>query len=454
MAAALILSPRGAGAQPVPESTPAPAADPPSTVEDAASTEAPAPLPAAQPTQSEPAGTTPPAEDDKAAGSAQGDQAPVTVTYKGGLVLATPDDRFELKLAFRNQFRFESRRSFDDETPTRHNQFENTFYIPRTRFVAEGHAFGKDNRFKAELAYGDRGNFAYLRDMYLEKRIPGTSVFFRAGQWKRPFDRAEIVSDFGSTFNERSIHNDLTGGGRSQGIALHNQYEKSPAGLEWAVGVFNTFSGGGDRPVFDTDCVETMPGVIDCNTSRPTTTPTDFGPTIVARIGWNSPRMKGYTEGDFEGGPLRYAVGASYKIDLANFSAGMEESWLENTSHGLEVDTMIKAYGFTLQAGVAMMILSGSDPELGLFVQPSMFVVPEKVEIGGRFAVNTLTQPGSTPGTTVERHELEARAAFNYYWQGHAWKVASDLGFTTLTGGEPSDDGPDLQLRIMMQMSI
>lgn len=376
------------------------------------------------------------------------------VRYDGGLKLSTPDDKWELKLAFRNQFRFESNRSFDDDTTSQQNEFENTFYIPRTRFVAEGHVFGKDNRFKAELGYGDRGNFAFLRDMYLEKRIPGSSVFFRAGQWKRPFDRAEIVSDFASTFNERSIVNALAGGGRSQGIAVHNQYEKSPEGIEWVVSVFNTFSGGGDRPQIETDCAETMPGVIDCETPPPRTFPTDFGPTIVGRIGWNSPGMKGYAESDFEGGPLRYAVGASYKIDLANFSQGARDSWFENTSHGLEVDTMIKAYGFTLEAGALMMILHGSDPEFGLFIQPSMFVVPDTIEIGGRFAWITVTQAGAMPGTTVDRNEIEARAAVNYYWQGHAWKVASDAGFVTLTGSDPFEDNPDLQIRVMMQLML
>lgn len=382
------------------------------------------------------------------------DKPAVDVTYDGGLKFSTADKMYALKLLFRNQFRFESNRSFDDETPARQNQFLNTFYIPRSRLAAEGHLFGKDNRFKVEAGFGDAGSFGFLKDMYLEKRIPDSPVWVRAGQWKRPFNRAEIVSDFASTFNERSIQNELAGGGRSLGLALHNEYEKSPEGLEWAVGVFNTFSGGGDRPRITTVCEETMPGSIDCATSRPTTFGPDFGPTIVARVGWNSPKIKGYSEGDLEGGPLRYAVGASYKVDLANFADGTQESWFDNTSHGLELDTMIKAHGLALNAGVVMMILKDADPEFGVFAQPSMMILGNKAEVAGRFALVTLTQPGLMPGTTVDRNEIEARAAFNWYWHGHTYKLASDAGFVMLTGDEPFSDNPDLQIRVMIQLSI
>lgn len=445
IAALVVLSSGVARAQPAPAPVQAPAA--PAT---------PAPAPAEPAAPAEPVAPIEPTlviapEPDKPANDTK---PAVTVRYDRGLKFSTDDGAYQLKLGFRNQVRFESNRSFDEETPTRHNQFLNTFYIPRARLGAEGHFFGKDNRFKLDAGLGDAGSFAFLKDMYLEKRLPDSPVWVRAGQWKRPFNRAELVSDFASTFNERTIQNVLAGGGRALGLAVHNEYEKSPEGIEWAVGVFNTFSGGSDRPIISTTCIETVPGEIDCITPRPTNFDLDFGPTVVARVGWNSPGIKGYSEGDFEGGPLRYAIGASYKIDLANFAKGTRDSWAENTSHGLELDTMIKAYGYVVQAGVVMMILKDADPEYGLFVQPSMMVVPDKVELGARFAVVTLTRPGAMAGTTVDREELEARAALSYFFHGHEWKIASDAGFLLLTGDEPTSDDPDLQMRVMLQMQI
>ncbi len=433
-----------AGAQPAPAeppTAPAPAADqaqPPAAE--------PAPVAPTPPVDAEPPVVKPeePKKDEKPA---------VTAKYGGGLKFSTADDQYELKLSFRNQMRFESNRSLDEEMPARHNQFLNTFYIPRSRLQAEGHLFGDDNRFKVELGMGDAGSFAFVKDMYLEKKLGTAPAYLRVGQWKRPFNRAELVSDFASTFNERSIQNELAGGGRSLGIAIHNEYEKSPEGLEYAVGIFNTFNGGSDRPVITTTCVQNpATTAISCVNSRPTTFPIDFGPTLVARIGFNSKNAKGYSESDLEGGPLRWAVGASYKIDFANFAKGSQPSWAENSSHGVEVDANIKANGISVTGGAVLMKIKSADPEFGFYLQPALMVVPKKAEIAARFALITLSQ--SAGGMTFDRNEIEARAAFNYYWHGHTWKVASDVGFLKLTGDEPSEDGGDFQLRVMMQLSI
>jgi hypothetical protein len=122
------------------------------------------------------------------------DKPGLSAKYDGGVKLATADDKFELKLGFKDQVRFDSSRSFDEETPTRHNQFRSRFELTRVRFGAEGHFFGKDNRFKLEAGLGDSGSFAFVKDFFVEKRLPGSKVWFRAGQWKRPFNRAELVS--------------------------------------------------------------------------------------------------------------------------------------------------------------------------------------------------------------------------------------------------------------------
>ena len=40
------------------------------------------------------------------------------------------------------------------------------------------------------------------------------------------------MSDFASEFNERAITATFAGGGRDLGLAIHNDYEKSPEGLK------------------------------------------------------------------------------------------------------------------------------------------------------------------------------------------------------------------------------
>jgi hypothetical protein len=283
--------------------------------------------------------------------------------------------------------------------------------------------------------------------MYIEHRVAPAPVWLRAGQWKRPFNRQEMVSDFASEFNERSIENELAGGGRSLGVALHNDYEKTAEGIEWAFGLFDTFNGGSDRPTIASACTTDAAGKVTCINGRPTTFPVDFGPTIVARAGWNSARAKGYSEADLEGGPLRYSVGAAYKVDLANFAKHSQPSLADNLSHGLEVDWNVKVNGISFSGGAVMMKIKSNDPQYGFVIQPGLMVVPKHMEVAGRFAMTT----------EGDRNNIEALGAFNYFVHGHQLKLASDFGILKKTGEDPitmTSDKPDIRIRVMGQLEL
>lgn len=431
----LVCFARSAGAQPTePAPTPAPA---PAPEPDVAPAPAPAPEPAAAP-EAMPAPAPGPAK-----AKAKSKSVPLTASYEQGkgAAIATDDGSFELRLALRNQFRFESTRPTEDGA-----QFVSHFVVPRSRLQLEGHVFGEDNRYKVELSLGDRGSFSFVRDIYVDRPVSG-AVRLRIGQWKRPFNRQEIVSDFASELNERANTADFAGGGRDLGIALHNDYEKSPDGLEWVVGVFNGFSGGSDRPTLTTTCSSGMTGLA-CTNPTPSNFPTDFGPAVVARVGWNTGGIKGYSEGDLEGGPLRTAIGLSYKVDLANLAKGAQSSVADNLSHGVEADAMIKVEGLDVELGAYVMKLKAADAQLGVLVQGGYFVTPKRAQVAARFAF--VPAPGA-------RKQLEMRAAFNWYWEGHAYKWATDVGAVQLTGTDPTtmtSDKPDLQLRTMLQLTF
>jgi hypothetical protein len=210
----------------------------------------------------------------------------------------TDDGGYELKLGIRSQFRLEATRPDGDDT-----EFATRFMIPRLRLQFEGHAFDEANDYKVEFDMANRG-FALLKDFFIDRAF-GQGASAR-GSVEAPFHRQEMVSDFGSEFLERSLANEFSTAGRDLGVALHNNYEKSPEGLEWAVGVFNAAS---DKAAIKTTCV---PGAMPtdppvCTSGTPTNVPADFGPAIVAHVGWNHGGIKGYSEGDLEGGPLRYA---------------------------------------------------------------------------------------------------------------------------------------------------
>ncbi len=366
-------------------------------------------------------------------------------TYNGGLVFGTEDGKYEVKLALRTQFRFESTRPTEDDA-----EFANRFSVNRIRFQLEGHVHGKDNRYKMEVALDDAGSFSFVKDTYIERKV--SNVWMRVGQWRRPYSRQELTSDFASAFNERSIANEFAGGGRDVGLAIHNDYEKSPDGLEWVVGIFNNFAGGSDRPSQSatTTCTTDAAGVVRCTTSvgRPTNIPADFGPTFVARAGWNIGKIKGYSETDLEGGPLRLAVAASYKVSLANFVHDDEGSKAGNFSHAAQVDAILKNEGLDVTAGAYLQSLPGLDVQFGGLLQGGYFLTPKKTQVSARFAMHQTNAD--------DRNQLEIRAAFSYFLAGHAAKLISEVGYLQLTGENDMgvSDDPDIQFRTMAQLTF
>ena len=376
------------------------------------------------------------------------DDKQLSVTYDKGLTFAAPNDKLKLKITFRNQLRFESTRPTEDNS-----QFASHFLIPRARMQVEGQVFDPTTRFRLELGVGDSGSFSFVRDLFVDQRVSPAPVWIRAGVWKRPFNRQELVSDFASEFNERAITATFVGGGRDLGLAVHNDYEKSPEGIEWAAGIFNSFNGGKERPDIG-GCTTTMM-VTAC--PPPANFPADFAPAVVVHAGWNHGDIKGYSEGDLDGGALRYAVGAAYKIDLGNFAKQKEESASENLSHGVQVDAMVKVEGTSIELGAYMMKLPASkasnksaDAGFGAFGQIGYFVMPKRFQICGRFAI-------APDAKTVDRNQIEARAALNLYWQGHAWKWATDVGVLKTTGEDPmtmAKDKADVVIRSMLQLVL
>ena len=345
------------------------------------------------------------------------------VHYDKGFTLDAGD--FLLKAGLRSQSRLEVRKPDGGE-------WMSAFQIARLRLQLEGHAFGEDNDYKVELDMG-KGQVG-LKDFYLNRTLaPNFQV--RIGQWKIPFSRAELVSDFGSAFLERSIANDWSPAGRDVGVAVHNGYEKSPEGLEWAVGLYN---GTGERGRQRLDCDDPA-DASSCTVTTPSNVPSDFDPAFVARVGWNIGGIKGYSEGDLEGGAPRLAVGASYRADFNRFVKDADGDPI--VDHALEADLMLKVRGFDLQGAVYLQASTGSDAELGFFGQGGYFVVPKKALVAGRFSV-------IPDELDPEERMLEALAGFTWFWSGHALKWMTDAGI--LHSG--AADATAVQIRSQIQL--
>lgn len=105
----------------------------------------------------------------------------------------------------------------------------------RMRLVLEGNLHGKNLLYKFQSDFGK--GVPSVKDAHVDVRLSG-DAWLRFGQWKRPFSRQQINSSGRLEMTDRSITDKAFGAGRDVGIAIRNDYEKSPE-IEWTLGVFN-----------------------------------------------------------------------------------------------------------------------------------------------------------------------------------------------------------------------
>lgn len=291
------------------------------------------------------------------------------------------------------------------------DDYHNAMEVRRARLTLEGTLHTKRLRYKMQSDFG-KGNVT-LKDYYFDV-APVEDVWLRVGQWKRPFSRQQITSSGRLETTDRAITDKTFGAGRDIGIALHNNYEKSP-GLEWAIGVFNG-TGDGARfvPTLDED------GAITGGAF--TNVPLEFRPAVVGRIGLNRNGIKGYTEADLEGGPLRWGAAASVWLE-GDFDHN------NTSSQKAELDYVVKAQGLSTTGGVyAMTAQDGEDVTdqtasfVGFHVQAG-YMLTEHWQASARYALVDARLEG------VDGQQ-EISVGGNFFAFGHDAKFAGGVRFT------------------------
>ncbi|HVK78325.1 MAG TPA: porin [Kofleriaceae bacterium] len=344
--------------------------------------------------------------------------APGTAGYDKGFYLKGNDDRFALELTGRVQPFWTYTRA-EGTSPSK-----TAFEIRRARLTLEGNIFGKDLLYKLQTDFGKGA--VQLRDFHFDVRLRG-DTWLRVGQWKRPFSRQHITSSGRLELTDRSIIDKAFDAGRDIGVALRNDYEKSPP-IEWTVGVFN---GTGIDP--------RQVGVLDPDTgevaiTNPTDVPGTFQPTVVGRIGVNEGGIKGYSEADLEGGPLRWAAGASVSID-----GDLDRR--DDARDKLELDYIVKAHGFSSNGGVyAMTRQAGAKPFrdqelgwLGMYAQAG-YLVASRWQVAGRYSLVNVHEDGEPD---VNQQELDL--GVGYLRHGNDAKVQGAIRLLKSTGEDWGD---------------
>lgn len=357
-----------------------------------------------------------------AAHAQEGDSAAPTasVGYKKGFFIE--DGPFKLK----TQLRVQSRLTL--EMPDG-GDVESNFAVQRARLKLSGTAFSPQWGYVFQVDLGK--GFVTLKDFYIEHQLPGSSVRVRAGQWKRPFSRQQITSSGSLELVDRAITDKAFGAGRDIGVAVHNDYEKSPE-FQWAVGVFN---GTGDAPWFE-PAVDAMGEVTG---GKFTNVPSDFEPVVVVRVGYNSAGLKGYSEADFEGGPLRFGVAASALM-------GLDADGDDATPGMGEVDFIVKNNGLSASGAVFVATDGTTDREyggMGAHVQAGYLLTPMYQPVV-RFA---LVDPDGD-----DNNVMELTGGFSMYFFQHGLKWQTDVGALISQGTD--GNVTDLQGRTQLQLSL
>ena len=303
------------------------------------------------------------------------------------------------------------------------HELKGAFEIRRARLTLEGNLHGKDLLYKFQTDFGKGA--PSLKDFYFDVRLSG-DTWLRAGQWKRPFSRQQITSSGRLETTDRSITDKAFGGGRDIGIALRNDYEKSTP-IEWTVGVWN---GTGDAAKLIAEA-DPDTGVV---TGGFTNIPSEFKPAFIGRIGLNSDGIKGYSEADLEGGPLRWGAAASFWVET-NFDED------DSATDKVELDYIVKAEGFSSTGGLYAMTRQTdlqplSSQELafiGFHLQAGYMVKP-KIQAVARFA---LISPRPEDLKGAKQQELTIGAG--YYGYGHDAKFQGNLRFLKSGDGKLTD---------------
>lgn len=354
-----------------------------------------------------------------AADSEPGPQRPVAGYHKG-FFIRSPNEPFALRIQGRVQARYayEVLEEEDDES---------AFSIPRARLTLAGHAFTEALAYKFQADFGK--GFVTLKDFYADYTFVPGWLQLRVGQWKRPFSRQQITSSGRLELVDRAITDRFFGAGRDIGLAIHDDYERSPA-FEYALGVFN---GTGDRPhLSGSVAVDPTTGEGEVTGGRFTNVPDRLHPALVLRLGYNHGGIKGYREADLEGGPFRFSVGTSGLVDLD--ADGDDASGVVG-----ELDYILKAHGFSTSGAVYVSSAQSGDrfgdqsfEAVGFHLQAG-YVVTERFQPAVRYA--SIAPDG--PDNDLQ----EILGGLSIYFFGHGLKWQTDGGalLSQVSGGRRAD---------------
>ena len=308
-----------------------------------------------------------------------------------GFNFETLDKRFLLEIIGRLQTRYDYRFKEDGSDTS-------SFTINRLRLLFHGHAFTPNLHYTTEVELRQSGlnqsGIPQLKEAYLTYHF-FPELHLQGGQWKVPYNRQFMASDFRKQLIDTSIVTKAFNLDRDIGFMLNGAPFNER--LEYYAAIFS------GRGINSTESSSNKN-------------------LIVARLGYRPfGRFNDYWETDVEYNKhFKAALGIAFATNSGTqiFVDDKLQTFPEDAQFKqYGIDSIMKFRGFSLQGEFHLRTLDrpvlGESTAKGFFVQAGYFPIPKRLEFAGRYAQ-------VDPNVSVS-HDLQREFTFgpNWYFSEH-----------------------------------
>jgi phosphate-selective porin OprO/OprP len=368
-----------------------------------------------------------------------------------GFTFTTADEKFQLTLGGRMQFRF-TFNDFDTKQDT--SQWD----AKRIRLIAQGYAYTKDLTYTLEFdprAYATAANKGLINAWLNYKLINEAQLM--VGQFKSPWSRQELISDGSLQFVDRSIAVDAFKPSYEIGAMLNGKIADGLA--YYYAGVFN---GAGQTSIRSSnDNLFVARAVVNpLGDFLNSEADIEMSPKPLLSIGANYFRntlnktttavtvpVTQLTGLDVTNANYAASGGWLFKDTAASDAFAIKGDKLDIDSYG--ADLAFKWMGISLQGEY---LLAQAENQRsgrllraqGFYAQAGYMVLPKTLEVAFRYSY-------LDPNRDVAKDLMtEQIGAVSYYFNKHNLKLQADVGnIHTQTATTPTDD---MQYRVQAQI--
>jgi phosphate-selective porin OprO and OprP len=367
-----------------------------------------------------------------------------------GFTFTTPDEKFQLTLGGRMQFRY----TFTDFDNNTSKSDTSQWDAKRIRLIAQGYAYTKDLTYTLEFdprAYATASNKGLINAWLNYKLLDEAQLM--VGQFKSPWARQELISDGNLQFVDRSIAVDAFKPSYDIGAMLNGKIANGLA--YYYAGLFNgvgqTSTRNSNDNMFAARAVVNPLGDFSNYEAD-----LDMNPKPLLSIGAN------YFRNTVN--KTAAATATSTGLDVTNANYAASGGWLyrdtvNNASFAAVGDKLdIDSYGADLAfkwMGISLQgeyLLAQAENQRsggllraqGFYAQAGYMVLPKTLEIAFRYSYLDPNRDASND------HLTEQIGAVSYYFSKHSLKIQADAGnIHTQTSTKPTDD---MQYRVQAQI--